>query len=393
MRVLLCHNYYRSSAPSGEDVVFRNECELLTERGEEVIPFERFNDDIDDSTIFGQVNVGISTAWSRQSYKDISEVIKKERPDVAHFHNTFPLISPSAYKACHDNEVPVVQTLHNFRFICPGALLQRNDQPCEDCVGTSLIPALRHKCYRGSFMATLPIVGMITWNRLRGTYEKLVDTYIALTQFAASRLQNGGLPRDRLFIKPNFLPDPPQPGRGDGGYAVYTGRLSPEKGVRTLLRAWVSLRNIPLVVLGDGPLKSELQAFARQHRIPAEFRGSVDRNEVLSVVGNAAMQIIPSEWYEGFPMVVLEAYACGTPIVASRIGSLDELITEDITGTKFSPADPTSLAKSVQRLWNQSAHLATLRRNAREVFDSHYTERVNYNLLKNIYTNTLRRRE
>jgi glycosyltransferase involved in cell wall biosynthesis len=387
MRILLAHNYYRSSAPSGEDAVFKNERALLERQGVEVIPFERFNDDIDDRGVAQRIRLALNTAWSEATYRDIDALIRRTRPDIAHFHNTFPLISPSAYAACQDNNVPVVQTLHNFRLICASALLQRDDHVCEDCVGTSLmLPALQHRCYRDSIVATAAVVWMIVGNRMRGTYCKLVNRYIALTQFAAGRLIAGGLPADRITIKPNFLPDhPPEGGEGGGGYAVFVGRLSKEKGVRTLLSAWAGVRDLPLKVLGDGPLRAELEEMAARLALPVEFLGFRSRSEVIGVIMRAEIQIIPSEWYEAFPMVVLEAYACGVPVVASRIGSLAEIVIEGETGMLFEPGDPVDLANKINLLWTDRNSLADYRRMTRLHFDARYTAEQNYAILKKIY--------
>lgn len=388
MKVLLGHNYYRSSAPSGEDAVFDNERGLLLSKGIEIIPFTKHNDDIDESSLGNRISLALSSAWSKQTYAEISLLIKNTKPDIAHFHNTFPQISPSAYAACQDLDVPVIQTLHNYRFICPGALLQRNGKPCEDCVGSTLLPALIHRCYRDSVSATAAQVWSLTYNRLRNSYAKLVDRYIALTEFAGSRLQAGGLPGDRFSIKPNFLPNPPPPGNGGGGYAVYVGRLSSEKGVETLLRAWRNLPNIPLKVLGDGPLRQQLEASAKAHNLPIEFLGYRGRQEILDIVRDAVMQIVPSEWYEGFPMVILEAYACGTPVIASRIGSLDEIIIEGMTGEKFSPRDAEGLSNCVNDILN-SGKLGLMRKQVRERFDSLYTGEQNFLQLKTIYDSVL----
>ncbi|MFC1772730.1 glycosyltransferase family 4 protein [Pseudomonadota bacterium] len=385
MRVLLCHNFYRSSAPSGEDAVFRNERALLESNGVEVIPFERFNDDIDDSTLLNRLDVAASTIWSRKTYKAIEATIRKTRPDIAHFHNTFPQISPSAYAACSRSRVPVIQTLHNYRLICPGALLLREGKPCEDCLGHSLLPALRHRCYRNSLTATGALVGMLSLNRARGTYLSSVSRYIALTQFSATRYELGGLPANRIVVKPNFLPSPPPFGRGQGGYVVYVGRLSEEKGLKTLLKAWHHVNNLPLKILGDGPLKSELIENATQNNLNIEFMGSLPRNEVLDIISHADLQVIPSEWYEGFPMVALEGYACGTPILASRIGSLTEIIIDGETGTTFEPGNDLDLAQNVIALLKDRDTLATMRNTTRKHFDSNFTAKQNFEMLMNIY--------
>lgn len=389
MRVLLAHDFYRSSAPSGEDAVFRNECRLLGVNGIEVIPFERFNDKIDDSTFAKRMGLALDGSWSRSTYGDLTRIIRERRPDVAHFHNTFPLISPSAYAACQDNGVPVVQTLHNYRLICPGALLLRNGKPCEDCVGASLLPALRHRCYRGSLSATTALVWMIASNRTRGTYNKLVNRYVALTRFSASKLVAGGLPHDRMEVKPNFLFDVPEPGNGDGGYAVYVGRLSEEKGVETLLTAWGNNPNLPLKILGDGPLRAALQKRAYDEGLGVEFLGFRSREEILDIVGQAVLQIVPSQWYEGFPMVILEAYACGTPVVASRIGSLNEIVIENETGLKFEPGNAEDLAAKVNALFTNPDRLKLFRHNARAVFEKHYTAERNFIQLMDIYRHAI----
>lgn len=385
MKVLLAHDYYRSSAPSGEDAVFRNERVLLESKGIEVILFERFNDDIDDSTFGKRLGVALDGAWSKKIYRDLTEVIRREQPDVAHFHNTFPLISPSAYAACHDNGVPVVQTLHNYRFICPGALLMRDGKPCEDCIGTTLLPALRYRCYRGSLTATGALVWTIASNRWRGTYRNRVNRYIALTQFAAEKMIAGGLPENRMEVKPNFLPDAPAVGIGGGGFALYAGRLSVEKGIQTLVNAWKNIKGLQLKVLGDGVLREQLVAQVRRDGSGVEFLGFRPRQDILSLAAEAEMMVIPSECYEGFPMAVLEAYACGTPVVASRIGSLDEIVQEGETGMKFEAGNADDLVSKVNALHTDKALLMEMRHNARAVFDQNYTAEMNYSNVMGIY--------
>jgi glycosyltransferase involved in cell wall biosynthesis len=385
MRILLAHNAYRSGAPSGEDIVFRNERLLLESQGHEVISYERYNDDIDESGLSKKINLALSGAWSRESYADISRKIGEFRPDIAHFHNTFPLISPSAYGACQDHGVPVVQTLHNYRLICPGALLQRNGKPCEDCVGTSLLPALIHRCYRNSLPATGALVWMLTRNRWNKTYHTLVNRYIALTEFSAGRLVAGGLPRDRMTVKPNFISSPPAQGDGSGDYAAYIGRLSSEKGVHTLLRAWRHVGDVPLKVAGSGDLQDDLAKYALGNKLPVEFLGLKSREEVLDIIHHAKFIVIPSEWYEGFPMVVLEAYACGTPVVASRIGSLAEIVKDGHTGLTFEPGNDTDLSDKIRFLLRNPDVLVEYRRNARALFDAEFNAERNYRILMRIY--------
>jgi glycosyltransferase involved in cell wall biosynthesis len=393
LRILVAHTYYRSSAPSGEDAAFDSERRLLERSGIEVIPFTRRNDDIDDTSMLTRMKLAMDTSWSTGTYRSLHQLIREKRPDVAHFHNTFPQMSPSAYAACRELGVPVVQTLHNYRLVCAGALLQRDGQPCEKCLNGSavlgLLPGLVHRCYRGSLGATGALTLMLATNRLRGSYARNVDRYIALTRFAASRLAAGGLPADRIVVKPNCLDEEPEAGRGGGGFALYVGRLSDEKGVRTLLRAWRHLGSHRLLIVGDGPLREELVRMASAARLAVSFLGRLPRTEVLALARQAAFQVVPSECYEGFPMVVLEAFACGTPVVASRIGSLDELVDEGVTGTKFRATDPEDLVRAVGRLIGDPERFARMRQSCRAVFEQHYTADRNIAQLVAIYTDVM----
>ena len=281
--------------------------------------------------------------------------------------------------------MPVVQTLHNFRFVCPGGLLLRNCRPCEECLRGNLLPALWHRCYRDSFTATLSQVWTIASNRRRGTYKKLVNHYIALTGFAARKLSAGGLHTDRISVKPNFLPDPPNPGTGEGGYAVYVGRLSGEKGVRTLLSAWRAFPDFPLKMVGVGPLRAELAERIDREGLNVELSGMRNREELFDIIGGASIQIVPSECYEGFPLVILEALACGTPVVASRIGSLDEIVADGEAGVKFASGDPAALAEKVGQMLSDRSRLVLMRRRSRMLFENNYTSEINFNRIIEIY--------
>lgn len=385
MRVLLAHNFYRSTAPSGEDTVYREERALLERHGVEVIPYERQSDELDTASVVTLARSALQASWSDASARELSGLIERTRPDVAHFHNTFPLISPSAYGACVAAGVPVVQTLHNYRLICPGAMLYRNGVPCEECVGASLLPALRHRCYRHSLPATASVVNMLWNNRRRGTYSSLVQRYVALTEFARERFIAGGLPADRIEVKPNALTTAPPVGSGQGGHAVFVGRLSAEKGVHTLIEAWKALPDIRLKVAGEGPMRQQLEEQARRDGVNVEFMGRLERSRVVEVVGEASLAVVPSQWFEGFPMVVVEALACGTPVVASRLGSLAEIVREGITGRLFTPADPRALSAAVRAMFDSGEALRAMRKQAREEFETRYSAAASFQTLMEIY--------
>jgi glycosyltransferase involved in cell wall biosynthesis len=384
MKVLLVHNFYRSSAPSGEDVVFRNERALLERNGIEVVSYERHNDDIDERSVAGRIATAAGTTWSMRSYRELRALIRSERPDVAHFHNTFPLVSPAAYVACRRLGIPVVQTLHNFRLLCASGLLYREGRPCEDCVGTSLWPALRYRCYRDSLAATTAVVGMLSAHRAIGTYSRDVDRYIALTEFAASVFERAGWPREKIVVKPNFFAGVPSHAAERGGYALYTGRLAAEKGVRTLLDAWRGLRDVELRIAGDGPLRSELERKAAAEGLPVRFLGYRPSGEVAELVSRARFQVVPSEWYEGFPMVVVEAFVHGTPVLASRIGALAEIVREGSTGMLFEPGRAEDLCAKARALADPAVSDA-LGRGALKEYAGRYTPERNFAELMAIY--------
>lgn len=389
MRVLLIHCFYRSSAPSGEDSVYRNEKKLLEDHGYEVIVYEKHNDKLDNDTTLGKISAGAEFIWSTQAFREITDIIAINKPDVAHFHNIFPQISTSAYAACKKLGVPVVQTLHNFRYICPTGLLQRNNKPCEKCIDGSLLSSLIHKCYRNSLLATLPMASMIAFNRASGIFSNNVDRYIALTEFGKSRFIAGGLPQNKISVKPNFVSDIGDASTIPGDYMLYVGRLTQEKGVATLIEACKKTKHIPLKILGDGELRAQLESVCIQHNLNVEFLGYQNKDTVISMLKNSRFLVLPSECYEGFPVTLAEAYACGKPVLGTKIGSLNEIIEENITGRKFIFGSADSLAECMQTLWTDTAGLAIMSKNARTAFDEKYNPAINLRMLTKIYSDVI----
>ncbi|MDH3644555.1 MAG: glycosyltransferase, partial [Gammaproteobacteria bacterium] len=254
------------------------------------------------------------TIWNRQTVADLRQLIETERPDVMHCHNIFPLISPSAYDVARDMNVPVVQTLHNYRLVCPKATLLREGRICEDCLGKLLAwPAVVHACYRDSRSASAAVTGMLAYHWQRGTWKKAVDRYVAPSQFLKQKLVEGGFPEDAISVKPHFVAHDPGTGAGSGNYALYVGRLSPEKGVQCLLDAWALLPDqLELKFLGDGPLADTVAAAASANaRI--EWLGHQPAATVHTMMKEAKFLIVPSIWYEPFGLCVIESFANGTP--------------------------------------------------------------------------------
>lgn len=379
MKIALAHNRYLWRG--GEDTVYENESALLVENGHEVVQFEMNN--LETQKI-NSLQLGLGTTWSQSSYKSLRSFFRKERPDVAHFHNTFPLISPAGYYAARAERVPVVQTLHNFRLLCANGIFYRDGHPCEDCMGRKIAwPALRHKCYRDSRAATGAIALMQTTHRAIGTWRRSVDRYIALTDFARTRFSKGGLPLERITIKPNFTPDtgskpiaPPASPR-----FIFVGRLSEEKGIETLINAWKTIP-WPIDIYGEGPLLEKLRSTGLD---TLTVHGAEPANIVAQAMREATALIVPSRWYEGFPMVVVEAYSQGLPIIASKIGALEEIVRDGETGCHVELADAEDLAEKVNWAAEHKVQMHEMALNARATYERLYSPAVNYRQLHAIY--------
>jgi glycosyltransferase involved in cell wall biosynthesis len=376
--VIVVHNYYVHSG--GEDQVVRAESALLSARGHTVVPFVRDNRDI-GGMMAGRL--AAMTLWNREVYRELRQLIRRHAPLAVHVHNTFPLVSPSVYYAARDEGVAVVQTLHNFRLVCPNGLLFRDGRPCESCVGKKVAwPAVVHACYHDSRPTTAAKVAMLTVHRARGTWSHVVDTYVALSEFSRDRFVEGGLPADRVVVKPNFLADDPGPGAHDGRFALFVGRLSREKGLRVLLDAWERLatdRAPALKVVGTGP--------ARPQQSPpgVEWLGQQPTSRVLELMQRASVLVLPSECYENFPMTLAEAYATGLPVIASRIGSLAGLVRDGETGLQFESGNGADLAAKVAWAFDHPGELARLGARARRTYLEHFSADINYDLLMDIY--------
>ena len=384
MKILQVHNLYQQ--PGGEDQFSLAESQLLTRYDHEVERFTVHNDAIKNMS---KMEVGARTIWNQASYRSIRKKIQSFGPTLVHAHNTFPLISPALYYAAEAERVPVVQTLHNYRLLCPAATFYRDHRVCEDCLHTSLpYPAVIHRCYRHSRLASATIAAMLTLHRVAGTWTNKVHTYIALTQFAKNKFIEGGLPAAKLTIKPIFLLNDPGVGEGNGGFALFVGRLSEEKGLRTLLQAWQKLPQIPLKIVGEGPLRDMVSHSARTCSNITAF-GFIERSHLWQLLKAASILVLPSTWYEGLPAAAVEAMACGTPSVASDLGSLSEVIKEDANGLRFEAGNPDQLAARVADLLSRPDHLSLLRTRTRLHYEENYTAQQNYAQLLEIYQRCL----
>ena len=382
----MSHNYYQQ--PGGEDQVFAAEASLLERHGHTVVRMVRHNDQVRGMS---SLRVAQAALWNTETWRDVRNTIRTERIDLAHFHNTFPLISPAAYYAAKSLNVPVVQSLHNYRLVCPGSLLFRDGKVCEKCLTASIpLAGVAHACYRGSRAQTGVVAGMLTMHRAIGTWSQAVDGYIALTEFARNKFVQGGLPEGKISVKPNFLSSDPGPGRGNGKFALFVGRVTADKGVLTLLDAWRKhATGLPLKIAGDGPLLSDVTDQAKSIA-GVHILGPKTHAEVLELMKAASVLIFPSLWYEGLPMTIVEAFATALPVIASNLGSLSSLVQDGVTGAHFEPGNAASLAGVVKQLVARPEALERMRVNARTAYERHHSPDGNYAALMNIYEKAAR---
>lgn len=336
------------------------------------------------------LKLATQTIWNRRTYHELRSIIQRAQPDVMHCTNTFPLISPAAYTAARKERLPVVQTLRNYRLLCPKATFLRDGSVCEACLGKAIPwPSVLHGCYRDSRSATAVIATMLTTHRLLKTWRRSASLYYSLTHFARSKFIEGGFLADSVVVKPNFIRIDAAPGDGSGGYVLFVGRLSPEKGIDTLLDAWTRLpERTSLKIVGDGPLAERVrQAAAGDDRI--EWMGQKPLDDVLKLIGDAACLVMPSVWYETFGRTIAEAFSRGTPVIVSKMGAMQELVDHGRTGFHFEPGDADDLATTIQQMLGNPTQLARMRREARTEFENKYTAEANYRMLMAIYDRVL----
>lgn len=381
MKILMLHNRYL--VPGGEDQSAAAEAALLARHGHEVELLEEDNKRVE---ILGKARTAMRTVWSRESQKRVESKLHSGRFDILHVQNFFPLWSPSVYYAASRCGVPVVQTLRNYRLICSNAIFFRENRVCEDCLGRfAPWPGILHGCYRDSRAASSVVAAMIGAHKIAGTWRKQVNTYIALTDFAREKYIAGGLPAEKIIVKPNFVDPAPPPGSGGGGYALFVGRLSAEKGLATMIEAWKTADGVlPLKIAGDGPLLELVKAAAATNP-SIQYLGRTAPEDTLELMRRAEFLVFPSGCYEAMPRTVIEAFAVGTPVLASDIGATASMVTPEKTGLHFAPGNVTELREKAEWCSRNLLRIRTMREKARAAFEARYTGAANVGELLSIY--------
>ena len=381
MNILMLHNRYL--VPGGEDQSAAAEANLMRQHGCAVELLEEDNRRVEQ---LGKARTALRTIWSSESFHRIYNKLRTGKFDVLHVQNFFPLWSPSVYYAAAKCNVPVVQTLRNYRLMCVNAVFFRDSHVCEDCLGKSFAwPGVLHACYRESRAASAVVASMNGLHHLAGTWRSKIHVYIALTEFARNKYIAGGFPAEKIVVKPNFVYPVPQPGPGQGGYALSVGRLSPEKGIATLLKAWQAAAHaLPLKIVGDGPLSDVVEAAARQNAA-IEYLGRRSPDEVTQLMERAEVLVFPTECYEGMPRTVIESFAVGTPVVASNLGATATMVVPGETGFHFTPGNIAKLRERVEWCSQNLDQLRAMRPRARQAFENSYTGAANAKMLLAIY--------
>lgn len=384
MNILIVHNYYK--LPGGEDTVVQSEKNLLESRGHKVVLYTRSNKELDELSVLGKLLLPINTVFSMKTYREVKAIIKREKIDVLHVHNTLSLLSPSVYYAGFKCKIPVVQTVHNFRLLCPGATFYRDGKICEDCLQKGLGCAVKHRCYRGSLMNTLASVFTLKIHRFFGTYRKL--NYICLTEFNKSKiLQVPGVKESQIFIKPNFTTQSVEYDDSivRDGY-LYVGRLEKIKGIDVLLKAWKLLgdKAPKLTICGSGDLEDKCRKYIKKNGLSSvDLLGQTPNEVVKDLMQHAKALVYPTQVYETFGLTVIEAFSMHTPVIVGDMGNAGSLVDNKLTGLKYKHDNPESLAKEI--LVFESMDFGQLGQDAYKKYREKYTEEANYQLLMDIY--------
>lgn len=380
--ILIVHNYYQ--IPGGEDTVVANEKTMLEKHGHKVILYSRNNAELKQMSKIRILFLPFTTVFNMRTYKEIKKQIRRENIDVVHVHNTLNLISPAVYYAARSMKVPVVQTVHNFRLLCPGATFYRDGHICEDCVKNGLKCAVKYSCYRGSKAQTL-VCAISTWlHRITGIYGKI--NYICLTEFNKDKLlQLKHIKPERVFVKPNFVENNsfiPEEERLN--QFVFVGRLDKLKGVDILFEAWKRMGEgaIKLIVCGMGPMEGWCKSFIKENVVNIEMRGFVPNDEVLKIIANSKALVLPTQWYEGFPMSIVEAFSVGTPVICSDLGNAGSVVEEGITGYKFRYDSIESMISTIDKMRAKPLNKEKIKK----IYEIKYSENANYKILNDIYT-------
>ena len=396
MKILAIHNFHRKGSASGDDQVYKSETALLESHGHSVIKYTVSNDEFDNAGLFGKIATTLGMLWSIKNYKNVQKLINEEKPDVVHVHTFFPLLSPSILYAAKRCRVPVVATLHDTRFVCPCSTSLRGNQLCNECGDGHYLRMCKYGCFKNSRLQSLIVAFIFTYHRVRRSFYKQIDRYICLNENQIQLLTGIGFDKNKIVKKYNFVPDaeanlrPIRVSEIPDRYVVFYGRIGEEKGIHVLMDIWEQIDDIPLVVMGGGPLEKEFSEWAKK-KTNVYFLGYTEHNKCLSIVKGSEFVVFPSIWYEGCSMVEIETESLGKPLIATDLGFSVEAIQDGINGYKVALADSDAFREKIRQLWSQPTLCSQMGINAREDYENKYMPEDNYDQLIQIYKGVVRK--
>jgi len=394
MKILAIHNFHRKGSASGDDIVYKSETALLEQHGNTLVRYTVSNDEFDSAGIIGKVKSTFGMMWSFRNHNAVQELIKKEKPDIVHIHTFFPLLSPSILYAAKRCGVPVVATLHDTRFICPCSTSLRDTQLCNECGDGHYLRMCKYGCFKNSRFQSLIVACIFKYHRIRKSFYKQIDRYICLNENQINLLTDIGFDKSKIVKKYNFVPDAEanlksvKVGGLPERYAVFYGRLGEEKGIRVLMNIWERLPDIPLVVMGGGPLEKEFKAWA-DGKDNVYFLGYTQHDRCLNIVKGGEFVVFPSIWYEGCSMVEIETESLGNALVATDLGFSAEAIKNGVNGYKIGLGDTDGFVQTIKKMWNNPEKCRVMGQNARADYEAKYLPEDNYKQLMEIYESLL----
>lgn len=384
MKILIIHNHYLEKG--GEDEVVNAEAKLLTEQGHKVILYEKSNERIIMSSFFKKaLFLLLELNFSKAVYREVKEIIKKEKPDIAHIHNIFICVTPSIYFALKEGKVPVVQSLHNYRFFCVKGTFFAKGAVCEKCKDGRFFNAVIRRCYRNSFFLSFLLARILYKS---GSFLKKIDSHIVTSRFSRDKFIALGLEEEKMFLKVNFLTAEPTENIRDYNYALFLGRLVDYKGIETLIKAFKIAPSFNLKIIGDGPLKKKVQSFASTHG-NIEWMGKIGRDLVLEAIKNSSFIIFPSECFENMPFVIMESFAFSKPVLASNLGAIKEFVIDGVNGILFEPGNEKELAAKISYLFTHENKRLEMGKSANKTYRELFNKDKNYRDLMDIYARTI----
>ena len=394
MKILAIHNFHRKGSASGDDQVFKSETALLESHGNRVIKYTVSNDEFDNAGLIGKLSATFGMLWSFKNYNAVKRIIAAEKPDLVHIHTFFPLLSPSILYAAKRSGTKVVATLHDTRFVCPCSTSLRGTELCNECGDGKYFRMCKYRCFKNSKLQSFIVAGIFSYHRFRKSFYRQIDKYICLNENQINLLTNIGFDKNKITKKYNFVPDAEANLKAmkiDGlpkRYVVFYGRIGEEKGIRILMQIWNKLQDIPLVVMGAGPLEQEFKSWADQHK-NVYFLGYTQHDKCLSIVKGGEFVVFPSIWYEGCSMVEIETESLGKGLVATDLGFSTEAIEDGVNGFKVRLGDVEEFRKCILNLWKNPEQSIQIGNNARQDYEKKYRPEDNYEQLMAIYKQTM----